>query len=177
MKLKAREVWEDCNLALEMLENEQDLQKWRITWAAAMALVRAVGNVLQGVDSENKIIKEISDGLFKEWKSDEAKHLIFWEFIKKDRDNLLKEYRENVHPLEKVAVVVQSVLQPIKGGAPALHNAVFEIDENIYRPVMEGPWAGDDARDVLQEALNWWNEQLTAIEKQYADKVKIKKAK
>lgn len=50
MPLVARQVLADCRLCLEMLEQEQDLARWRIHWAAAVALARAVGHVLDKVD-------------------------------------------------------------------------------------------------------------------------------
>lgn len=43
MTYAAREVRDDCRLALAMLEEETDLSKWRVHWAAAVALPRKVG--------------------------------------------------------------------------------------------------------------------------------------
>jgi hypothetical protein len=37
---------------------------------------------------------------------------------------------------------------------------VAKIGENIYRPLLDGPWEGDDARDVLTEAIEWWHASL-----------------
>jgi hypothetical protein len=44
-----------------------------------------------------------------------------------------------------------------------LHEVV-ELDENIYRPMLDGPWEGDDARDVLRVAIDWWNAELDKID-------------
>lgn len=49
----ARKVLEDCKAALDMLDEEGDEQRWRVLWAGAMALVRAVGHVLQKIDGED----------------------------------------------------------------------------------------------------------------------------
>ena len=46
MTQHARTVLDDCRLALQLLEEETDPQRWRIHWVAALALVRAVGHVL-----------------------------------------------------------------------------------------------------------------------------------
>lgn len=164
MTLKAREVLDDCRAALRMLEDEKDLQRWRITWAATVALLRTVGDVLNKVDGQDKTIKKVSELFFREWMGDSSEHLIFRDFIRLERNNIVHEYRINVHPLEKVSVLVQSLLQPVKGGAPLLQNAVYEIDENIYRPIMKGHWTGDDARDVAREVILWWEKQLSAID-------------
>lgn len=57
MTYKAREVLDDCRLALSLLEDETDVQRWRIQWAAAVALIGAVGHVLDKVDGEDPLIK------------------------------------------------------------------------------------------------------------------------
>jgi len=165
MTYQAREVLSDCRLALGLLEEETDLRTWRVLWAAAVSLIRAIGHVLDKVDGKNPAIKSISNRMYKDWKSSASEHLIFREFIEKERNNLLKEYQINVHPLEEVPVVLQAVLQPI-GGGEAITVAVdtMEMGENVYRPMMEGPWEGDDAREVLTEAIEWWEVQLDAID-------------
>jgi hypothetical protein len=106
MTHKAREVLADCRLALQLLEEEQDLQRWRIHWAAAVALVRAVGHVLAKVDGQNPAIRREADRLYKMWKGASAAHLIFREFIEKERNNLLKEYQVNIDPSDEIPVVV-----------------------------------------------------------------------
>ena len=42
---------------------------------------------------------------------------------------------------------------------------VFQLDENIYRPIIDGFREGDDARDVYREALDWWDAELSFIER------------
>ena len=163
MTHKAREVLNDCCVALNMLEEESDLQRWRILWAAAVALIRAVGHVLDKVDGEDQIVKAVAREFYKTWKCD-AEHIIFREFIEHERNILLKEYRSDVHPLDKVQVVVEMPIVPVHGGEPQTSAQVFDLDENIYRPILDGPWQGVDAREVLGEAIEWWNLQLDAID-------------
>jgi hypothetical protein len=165
---KAREVLEDCRVALSLLEEETDIQRWRIHWAAALALIRAVGHVLDKVDGDDPLVKQAAGAAFKQWKSEDLKHEIFREFIERERNNLLKEYHSDVHPLSEVTLAVEVTARPVGGGIPIKFGHVGEIGDNIYRPVLDGPWEGDDARDVLGEAIAWWDEQLTAIEKEVA---------
>jgi hypothetical protein len=56
----------------------------------------------------------------------------------------------------------------VGGGPPVRLAHIGEIGENIYRPLLDGPWEGDDARDVLSEAIAWWDGQLTAVEREAA---------
>lgn len=166
MNLKAREVLNDCRVALSLLEDETDIQRWRVHWAGAVALLRAVGHVLDKVDSEDPLVKHAGSVAFKQWRSADPKHEIFREFIERERNNLLKEYRSDVHPLAEVTFALEFAAQPL-GGSPAVRFAqIAEIGENIYRPLLSGPWAGDDARDVLSEAITWWDHQLAAIEQE-----------
>jgi len=151
-------------MALSLLEEEADTQRWRIHWAAAVALIRAVGHVLDKVDGEDPFIKKAAGAAFKEWKRADPKHEIFREFIERERNNLLKEYRSDVHPLAEVALAIELTAQPVDGGPPVRFAHVAEIGENIYRPLLDGPWEGDDARDVLSAAIAWWERELAAIE-------------
>ncbi|MEO6824437.1 MAG: hypothetical protein ABI167_06885 [Nitrosospira sp.] len=163
MTLRAREVLEDCRLALKMLEEEQDLQRWRILWAGAVALTRAVGHVLDKIDGRDTVTKQVAGDFFRRWKHG-AEHEIFREFIERERNNLLKEYHSDVHPLEDVPVAMQTPIVPLNGGEPMMISQVFALNENIYRPMLDGPWEGDDCRDVLSEAISWWRRQLDQID-------------
>lgn len=166
MTFKAREVLDDCRVALSLLEEESDPQRWRIHWAAAVALIRAVGHVLDKVDGENPFIRQAAGAAFKQWKGPDPKHEIFREFIERERNNLLKEYRSDVHPLPEIGLAVEITAQSVGGGPPMRFAHVGEIGENIYRPLLDGPWEGDDARDVLSEAIAWWDSELKTIEQE-----------
>lgn len=165
MTYQARQVLDDCRVALALLEEEDDLQRWRVHWAAAVVLVRAVGHVLDKVDcADNPSLREASAAAFARWKSDDPAHGIFRDFIERERNNLLKEYRSGVHPLDSVDFLLQYTAVPAGGGEPTQLAEVAAIGENIYRPLLDGPWEGNDARDVLQMAIDWWEQELDAIE-------------
>lgn len=161
----AREVLADCEIALEMLEAEQDLARWRVHWAGALALLRAVGHVLHKVDGADPRVGRHVDTAYRRWKSQKAKNAIFWEFIENERNNILKEYRFNLHPLDHVDVAVMMTVRHPETGALSQIPQVIPIGENIYRPILDGYSEGNDARDVYREALDWWDAELTAIER------------
>ncbi len=54
--------------------------------------------------------------------------------------------------LAEVTLAVEFTAQPVGGGAPVRFAQIAEIGENIYRPLLDGPWEGNDARDVVSEA-------------------------
>jgi hypothetical protein len=164
MTFKARQVLDDCKLALEFLEQSPNDQFWRVHWFAAVALVRTVGDVLHKVDAyDSKLAEPISDA-YTTWKNDRETHSIFWDFIKHERDNLVHQYESDVHPSERISLAFSLDLVSTVDGKPLNIKDVAKLDENIYRPMIDGPWEGNDARDVLQEAIDWWEEQLTQIE-------------
>lgn len=69
MMTRAQTVLDDCRVALQLLEEEKDLQRWRVHWVAALALVRAVGHVLDKVDGADPAIGAAAREAYKRWKS------------------------------------------------------------------------------------------------------------
>jgi hypothetical protein len=67
-----------------------------------------------------------------------------------------------------VQVAVMTTLRPLGGGEDIRQAQVFPIGDNIYRPILEAYREGDDARDVLSDAIDWWEAELQAIEKALA---------
>lgn len=156
MTIEARRILNDCNLALEMLESEDAHDRWRVLWAGAIALTRAVGHVLQGVDgSRNAELLRLSNEAWARWRT-EPQHLIFMNFIKPERDLLLKEYKSNVEG----GVDVYGITFIDENGLEKIES----IDAILYRPIMNGHYAGEDARDVLRAALDWWAQELDALD-------------
>ena len=148
-----------------MLENETEYARWRVHWVAALALVRAVGHVLKKIDGKDARYRVSIDAAFVEWKSNRSKHAIFWDFIEEERNSILKEYQFNVHPMEEVDVLVSSTLRNTVTGENVQVGEVVRLGENIYRPIMDGIGEGIDARDMYREALDWWDAELSVIEK------------
>ena len=161
---KAREVLADCKIALELLEGEEDLGRWRVHWAGAMALVRAVGHVLTKEDGKNPARRPFIDAAYSRWKVDRSSNRIFWDFINEERNNILKQYQFNIHPKKETNVVVVPPAGHFGAGEASQVQQAFSIGENLYRPILDGYGEGDDARDVYREALEWWHKELTAIE-------------
>jgi hypothetical protein len=159
----ARVVIADCYVALQLLEEEQDSRRWRVHWAAAVALIRAVGHVLNKVDGIDKHVKEASHLAFQRWKAD-PNCVIFRDFIEAERNNILKEYRFGPHPTDEVEIALYFTLENSETGKIIRETEVVSIDQNIYKPMLEGFREGDDARDVLTEALDWWIRELDAID-------------
>jgi hypothetical protein len=164
MTFSARRVLDDCELALEFLEQSTTDQIWRVHWFAAVVLVRTVGDVLDKVDGLDPRYASPIKIAYKSWQSDRSASKIFWEFIKCQRDRLVHEYDSDAHPSDKVSLLFEVDLVSKSDGLKHKKHEIFELDENIYRPMLAGPWEGDDARDVLTEAIEWWKAELNKID-------------
>ena len=165
MTTAAREVLDDCRVVLEMLDDEKDEQRWRVLWAGAMALVRTVGHVLRNVDGKDPTVRPHVDSAWDRWKADRVTNAIFWDFIEKERNNILKEYEFSVLD-SSVAGLAAVEIDPHTGHAVAVEFGY--LDENLFRPIEKGFGKEEDPRDVYQEALEWWDAELSRIDENSA---------
>lgn len=156
MTAAARELLKDANIALQMLEEEEDADRWRVIWFAAITMTRSIGHVLHKVDSEkNQSLKISSRAAFDEWQNS-PKHKIFNQFIEIERNSLVKENATSAEGYTDVWGIVSTDSNGVE--------TIESIEATLYRPIMNGPYQGDDARDVLSEALKWWAAELDKLD-------------
>lgn len=152
MTATARKILEDCRYAHELLELEEEERKFRLLWVSCSSLLRAVGHVLHKVDGARNIeFKKAIDVWWKELNNNKNKHPIFFEFIVIERNNILKEYEIGMFSGE-IDVLVSSTGES------------FSLSETAFCPMSYGKFAGEDCRDIANEAIKWWEFQLDAIE-------------
>ena len=160
MMMAAHRVLDDCKFILAKLENETDDQQWRVHWIAVVTLLRAVGHVLVKVDGQSEVVRSSADRLYREWKSSDPAHEIFREFIEKERNNVVKEY---VIGISEGPVPIVVSFKDVATGELSGYE-LEPIGENIYRPMTEGPYDGEDGRTLIELAISWWEKQLSEIE-------------
>ena len=148
MTRAAREVLEDCRGAVEEIGGGIQGSAWRRRWIAAVVLLRSVGYVLASVDSKasTKYARAI-DAAWKDLGRTKPDPPIFWSFIDAERHNIVHEYV--VGAGQGVTVYVAQNRQPD-------HHYVMNT----------GPFAGQDQRELLREAISWWEEYLDRIDKE-----------
>ncbi|MGJ8558932.1 MAG: hypothetical protein ACSHX3_01720 [Litorimonas sp.] len=155
---QARKVLKDVWWIRNRLEIETDNATWRILWIASVTLLRTVGHVARKVDGEtDPLLAEACNQVFQTWKHGDE-HKIFREFINEQRNLLLKEYDTG---MSEGDTPVTFTLQNPEGKLSG-YNAL--LGENIYRPMKDGPWEGQDGREVIDEALAWWNTEILRME-------------
>jgi hypothetical protein len=151
--MRAGIVLDDCRRALQLAEDDRNEQEFRVHWVALVALLRAVGHVLDKVDAvSSPELRRAVDERWSAWRHNRDEHRIFWEFVEDERNSVLKTYELGVQPGDAQVVVQQA------RGAEA-----FTLDECIFKPLLDGPFAGEDGRDVARDAISWWEDQLSEI--------------
>ena len=150
--MKAHQVLSDCKHAYDLLEHETDPQSFRVLFVAAVTLCRAVGHVLYKVDAcERPELAERIATWWRDVKSDVNGNRIFHGFIEQQRNLVLKEYKFS-HDDSGQTLIVQPSAE------------WFTLDELVFCPIIDGEYSGEDCRDILAEAIHWWESQLRQIE-------------
>lgn len=70
------------------------LSEWKVLWIGACTLLRTSIDLFK-VDAKSCINKKIREEIRSEWesiKSNKEDHSIFWNFLRKERDNIIHEY-------------------------------------------------------------------------------------
>src|ERR1700722_16382346 len=81
------------------------VSEWVLIWAGTIALLRAVGHVLDKEDAESDArVKKVQRAWWNTLKATKPDPSIFWEFIERDRNLLLKQAELTVHPSATVFV-------------------------------------------------------------------------
>src|SRR5262245_56620383 len=162
--LRAREVFDDCKVAIAALEQCGFGPEWRRRWVTVVALLRAVGHVLQKVDAKGG--GRLSEIIWQDWdslKKTKPEPAIFWSFIEDARNNVLKEYRfGGVHA---TGFNVDSVSVGLSDGRTVTITPDAVCSGDVHMHVFdEGPFFGRNQIDVAKEALAWWHSRLARVE-------------
>ena len=159
--LVARKVLADCETAHQLLKEEKmESATWRVHWVGCLALLRAVGHILHKVDGEEDTKhRDVITAKWDDWCADKRANAIFWDFIKAERDHLLKEYKFGVEPAP-IAVVDNEGRLLITNTGEAL------VTGNDFFRLSHVGFENREGRDVIDEANEWWRKQLDDIEAQ-----------
>lgn len=148
--MRSRTVLYDCRVALAWADEARTDQEFRVRWVALVALLRAVGHVLDKVDgARGPALRSAVSALWSEWQQDRVTHAIFWDFVESERNEVLKTY--------EVGVVAGDMELVDRDGA------THTLDECLFKPITDGPFAGEDGRDVARDAISWWETQLSRV--------------
>jgi hypothetical protein len=164
--VKAREALEWCRYGHRKMRSNPTMGPdwaldWVLIWAGTIALLRAVGHALVNEDAEiDARMKKAQRAWWDTLKATKPNPSIFWEFIERDRNLLLKEAELTAEPSATVF---------LSDGAIPRHAPRPPPPPPIYNYEMKsGRFAGQDPRDLVRDAIKWWEEQLDDIEQKAA---------
>jgi hypothetical protein len=159
MTLRAREVLAECELALQDFRDSGSTPYWRLRWVALVAILRAVGYVLNEIDRKRS--EALSKAIDAAWKK--PRPSIFTEFIEQERNNAVHAYQicaqmdVRVKPATAEMQTQCTQLTDARGrnaGEPP--NYASFIHMGIYK--------GRSAVDVCREAIDYWHSYLDEID-------------
>ena len=158
--LAAERAYLDGSRAFDLLKKELESDRilysdWRVHWIAATTLFRTSIDLFQ-VDRK-MCHSDLAEGVRQEWAeiSDHRdRHDIFWEFLRKERNNILHEYKWSAYErfLDRTG---KEVLSP-----GILMIAMGDYDRELL--IREGKYKGQKAIDVLERCRSWVDERLTS---------------
>lgn len=146
--LAARRVLRDAYRARNEFSralSSNNLAEIRLRWITATTLLRTVGHVLERVDSSRSLMLATAiKAAWNRWDRHRFHHFIFHEFIKKERDTILKEYRATI--FSPISEKVQS------NENPSLYTAIL-VGDTSYSPL-----------GAINSSIQWWETELGKIE-------------
>jgi hypothetical protein len=164
---RAREVLDYCKHALVLLREGPTGHDWVVKWAGAIGLLRTVGDALRNDDEPR--IRTAQNRWWKEIEGTKPSPQIFWDFVRRDRNLLLHEADLTAGQSTMVFVQGVSVTALAADQKPLPESKARPIPKAIHSYHMNsGPFSGRDPRDLVQEAIEWLEVQITAIEQDAA---------
>ena len=139
-------AWEPFDFTVGILfelqnsDIDDEHPEWRTHWIAGVAALRIIGHVLHKIDGlRSPRHKELIDAAWSRWSSDKDANWIFFDFIEKERNNILKEF---------------SFGAKLPGISDERLLAYGTTDH--------------DAAQLFREAVYWWRAQLRDLERSLA---------
>ena len=143
----------DCKYAIERLkEKEVTYSAWKVEWAGICALLRTSVHLMREKDAKSCLPENLNTQMRVAWNellTNKAKYPLFWEFIHKERNNIMKEYEFSAY---------EAIIGPdgrSKASIPISLLSVMEEGEKQALLIKSGHYAGHHALELLTEAVNW----------------------
>ena len=128
---------------------------WKVAWIGACAILRTAITLFQ-IDAESCLDKNLRREVANEWdliKHNKDEHLIFWEFLRKERDNIIHEYEWGAYEMWMAA---DGSISPPKF-------SLLDIRPSESRSVLimrSGLYKGRDSLELLRESAGWVEERI-----------------
>jgi hypothetical protein len=135
--------------------------------------LRAIGHALEKEDAESDHrLKNVQDEWWGRLKATKPDPHIFWEFIERDRNLLLKEAELTVRRLLQGflqdGIALSGNLDGQELPQQRAPRAPPPLPPSDTYQMKSGRFVGQDPRDLVGDAIVWWEKQLDDIEREAA---------
>jgi hypothetical protein len=164
---KARVVLQDCEHAIAKHTLELQGEELRVSWAGIWTLLRAVGHVLDKVDS--KASPAIAQAVEEWWASlngSKPEPAVFWKFIEPGRNRIVKLYEHGIwRQLELEGPELNGERTTIWVDQANSQGGRMSADSGrVISQLDWGPFAGRLEREAAVEACRWWHGVLDGLD-------------
>lgn len=158
--IKVWQALEDAGDAIVEFKQAEDVHVRRRRWVTAITLLSTINDILLNFEIErDEKIKIVETQWFSELQSDYKNRQsdtnyksIYFDFIRQERNLTVHQYL--------FMFVDQDLVVTNQDGLEE------EISAFEWMPMVDGKYAGDDCRDLLHEAYEWWECQLKYMEQE-----------
>ena len=126
------------------------ISDWKVIWIGACTLLRCSVELFQ-VDAKSCVDEKLKNAIRDEWtfiRSEKGKHKIFWEFLRKERNNILHEYQWAAY----------EAWMNDEGKARPASLSLLDIKPEDMKNVLimrSGEYKDHNSLDLLKESANW----------------------
>jgi hypothetical protein len=166
---RAREVLDYCRYGLAELQKNPVGNEWILRWVGTLALLRTVDEVLKNVDAQsNPLLAKARSN----WKNElkRSQPALYCEFILGDANKLLHQAEIRAGQSASVTIVGAAADARAAGEEkPPLPKASSPKPiSSVSYQMNSGTFVGRDPRDVVREAIEWWEDQVATLEQEAA---------
>ena len=130
--------------------------------------MRSVGYVLKNIDTQASAShKAVIESEYKRLQSTKPVPEIYWEFIDRERNLVVKEYLFADRLIGATAVTSVTYLDPDTGKIETFKfDQIVDNFEVYSKSFRDGPFKGRAKLDVVDEAIAWWATYLRGLQTQ-----------
>lgn len=153
--LNAYRALSDGRTGVRLLEEHLETRKvlvseWKVIWIGACTLLRSSIDLFK-VDARSCIDQQICEEIKNEWRSIEqnkGEHPIFWEFLRKERNNVIHEYNWTAYEawMKEDGEIVTGRMSLLTFGPE---------DAKSVLMMRNGYYAGSNSLELLKESAVW----------------------
>jgi len=152
----------DGRTAIKMLDKQLSepsllISEWKINWIGACTLLRTAIDLFRK-DQASCLNSSIRQEIGSEWhaiKTNRSDHPIFWEFLRKERDNIIHHY-------EWAAYEVWMAEDKAQRAANISLLDLRKDDERSVLLMRHGKYKGRDSVELLKESAEWVENRIFA---------------